>query len=35
MREWIGLSAYWITGKTDTFLPGPTPAIKRAAAVAP
>lgn len=24
MREWIGLSAYWITGKTDMFLPGPT-----------
>jgi uncharacterized SAM-binding protein YcdF (DUF218 family) len=23
MREWIGLSAYWITGKTDMFLPGP------------
>jgi uncharacterized SAM-binding protein YcdF (DUF218 family) len=24
MREWIGLSAYWITGKTAVFLPGPT-----------
>jgi uncharacterized SAM-binding protein YcdF (DUF218 family) len=24
MREWIGLSAYWMTGKTDMFLPGPT-----------
>jgi uncharacterized SAM-binding protein YcdF (DUF218 family) len=23
MREWIGLSAYWITGKTAVFLPGP------------
>jgi hypothetical protein len=23
MREWIGLTAYWITGKTDNFLPGP------------
>jgi uncharacterized SAM-binding protein YcdF (DUF218 family) len=23
MREWIGLSAYWMTGKTETFLPGP------------
>ena len=23
MREWIGLTAYWVTGKTDTFLPGP------------
>jgi uncharacterized SAM-binding protein YcdF (DUF218 family) len=24
MREWIGLSAYWVTGKTDMVLPGPT-----------
>jgi uncharacterized SAM-binding protein YcdF (DUF218 family) len=23
MREWIGLIAYWVTGKTDTFLPAP------------
>jgi uncharacterized SAM-binding protein YcdF (DUF218 family) len=23
MREWIGLTAYWISGKTDEFLPGP------------
>lgn len=23
MREWIGLTAYWMTGKIDTFLPGP------------
>ena len=23
MREWIGLAAYWLTGKIDTFLPGP------------
>ena len=23
MREWIGLAAYWISGKTDQFLPGP------------
>jgi len=23
MREWIGLTAYWLTGKTDSFLPGP------------
>ena len=23
MREWIGLTAYWLTGKIDTFLPGP------------
>jgi uncharacterized SAM-binding protein YcdF (DUF218 family) len=22
-REWIGLAAYWISGKTDEFLPGP------------
>ena len=25
MREWIGLTAYWLTGKTDQFLPGPAP----------
>jgi uncharacterized SAM-binding protein YcdF (DUF218 family) len=25
MREWIGLAAYWVTGKTDQFLPGPNP----------
>jgi uncharacterized SAM-binding protein YcdF (DUF218 family) len=25
MREWIGLAAYWVTGKTDRFLPGPDP----------
>jgi uncharacterized SAM-binding protein YcdF (DUF218 family) len=23
MREWMGLTAYWISGKTDEFLPGP------------
>jgi uncharacterized SAM-binding protein YcdF (DUF218 family) len=23
MREWIGLTAYWITGKTGAFFPGP------------
>lgn len=23
MREWMGLAAYWISGKTDQFLPGP------------
>jgi uncharacterized SAM-binding protein YcdF (DUF218 family) len=23
MREWIGLLAYWLTGKTSAFLPGP------------
>jgi uncharacterized SAM-binding protein YcdF (DUF218 family) len=23
MREWIGLTAYWISGKTEQFLPGP------------
>ena len=22
-REWMGLAAYWLTGKTDAFLPGP------------
>ena len=25
MREWIGLAAYWVTGKTEQFLPGPDP----------
>lgn len=25
MREWIGLTAYRLTGKTDQFLPGPDP----------
>lgn len=25
MREWMGLIAYWATGKTDQFLPGPEP----------
>jgi uncharacterized SAM-binding protein YcdF (DUF218 family) len=25
MREWIGLAAYRLTGKTDDFLPGPDP----------
>jgi uncharacterized SAM-binding protein YcdF (DUF218 family) len=24
-REWMGLAAYWITGKTDTFFPSPEP----------
>jgi len=23
IREWIGLSAYWLTGKIDRFFPGP------------
>jgi uncharacterized SAM-binding protein YcdF (DUF218 family) len=23
VREWIGLTAYWVTGKTDHFFPGP------------
>ena len=23
MREWIGLTAYWLTGKTDHFFPSP------------
>ena len=23
MREWIGLTAYWLTGKTDHFVSGP------------
>ena len=23
MREWMGLAAYWLTGKIDKFLPGP------------
>jgi len=22
-REWMGLLAYWITGKTSAFFPGP------------
>lgn len=25
MREWIGLTAYWLTGKMDQFFPGPEP----------
>lgn len=25
IREWIGLVAYWTTGKTSEFFPGPTP----------
>ena len=25
VREWIGLVAYWISGKTSEFLPGPNP----------
>lgn len=25
MREWMGLIAYWATGRTDTLLPGPAP----------
>jgi uncharacterized SAM-binding protein YcdF (DUF218 family) len=25
MREWMGLVAYWITGKTDALFPGPLP----------
>ncbi len=24
IREWIGLTAYWITGRTSEFFPGPT-----------
>ena len=27
VREWIGLAAYWITGKIDALLPGPEPAV--------
>ena len=23
VREWIGLLAYWLTGKTDTLFPAP------------
>jgi hypothetical protein len=23
VREWIGLAAYWLTGKIDHVLPGP------------
>ncbi len=26
MHEWMGLFAYWITGRTDSLLPGPDPA---------
>jgi uncharacterized SAM-binding protein YcdF (DUF218 family) len=22
-HEWLGLVAYWLTGRTDAFLPGP------------
>ena len=25
VREWIGLVAYWVTGKIDKLLPGPDP----------
>jgi hypothetical protein len=25
MREWMGLLAYRLTGRTSAFLPGPTP----------
>jgi hypothetical protein len=25
VREWIGLIAYWATGKIDVLLPGPGP----------
>ncbi len=25
-HEWIGLLAYWVTGRTSSFLPGPAPA---------
>jgi hypothetical protein len=25
VREWIGLIAYWATGKIDALLPGPGP----------
>jgi uncharacterized SAM-binding protein YcdF (DUF218 family) len=25
MREWMGLAAYWISGKTSAFFPGPNP----------
>ena len=24
VREWMGLAAYWITGKTDAFFPAPS-----------
>ena len=27
VREWMGLAAYWITGKTDAFFPASEPAI--------
>ena len=27
VREWIGLVAYWITGKIDALLPGPQPVV--------
>jgi uncharacterized SAM-binding protein YcdF (DUF218 family) len=30
VREWIGLAAYWITGRIDTLLPGPEPAVATA-----
>jgi hypothetical protein len=23
VREWMGLTASWVTGKTDAFFPGP------------
>jgi uncharacterized SAM-binding protein YcdF (DUF218 family) len=28
-REWLGLLAYWITGKTTEFFPGPVSAEMR------
>ena len=31
VREWIGLLAYWITGRTSAFLPGPDGAIPETA----
>jgi len=27
VREWIGLAAYWVTGKIDALLPAPEPAV--------
>jgi uncharacterized SAM-binding protein YcdF (DUF218 family) len=27
VREWIGLAAYWLTGKIDALLPAPEPAV--------
>ena len=29
VREWIGLLAYWLTGKTDALFPAPRPIASR------